>query len=103
MKMVRGITLKKGIQLLAADVHDDKEKYLLPSLLTISQTASDAVAFAHAQGVIHRDLKPENIMLGDYGEVLVMDWGLAKRVRGGNTADPLESEGSTRNPEDGLG
>ena len=38
----------------------------------------DAVAFAHAQGIVHRDLKPENVMLGRFGEVLVMDWGVAK-------------------------
>ena len=41
--------------------------------------AADAIAFAHANGVVHRDLKPENIMLGSFGEVLVMDWGLAVR------------------------
>jgi WD40 repeat protein/serine/threonine protein kinase len=45
--------------------------------LRILLSVADAIAFAHARGVIHRDLKPENIMLGDYGEVLVMDWGIA--------------------------
>jgi WD40 repeat protein len=46
--------------------------------LNILLRVCDAVAFAHVNGVIHRDLKPENVMLGDYGEVLVMDWGLAR-------------------------
>ena len=47
-------------------------------LLRIFLQASDAVAFAHARGVLHRDLKPANVMVGSFGEVLVMDWGLAK-------------------------
>ena len=45
--------------------------------LEVLLSVADAVAFAHARGVVHRDLKPENVMLGEFGEVLVMDWGLA--------------------------
>lgn len=55
-------------------------------LLRIFQKVCEAVAFAHARGVIHRDLKPENIMVGPFGEVLVMDWGVAK-VLGDKPAD----------------
>jgi len=45
--------------------------------IEILMKVADAVAFAHSRGVVHRDLKPENVMLGEFGEVLVMDWGLA--------------------------
>ncbi len=58
--------------------NDVLAKKSLDENLGILLRVADAVAFAHANGVIHRDLKPENIMLGDYGEVLVMDWGLAR-------------------------
>ncbi len=60
----------------------------LPELLRIFQKVCEAVAFAHAHNVVHRDLKPENIMVGDFGEVLVMDWGLSK-VLAQNTAQPI--------------
>src|SRR5690606_25345870 len=53
-------------------------EYTLVSLVTILRQVSQAVHYAHVRGVVHRDLKPDNIMLGDYGEVLVMDWGLAR-------------------------
>ncbi len=80
MKLVEGITLKKVLELLRAEIPATVEKYLLNTLLTIFLKVCDALAFAHAKRVIHRDLKPENIMLGSFGEVLVMDWGLAKVI-----------------------
>jgi eukaryotic-like serine/threonine-protein kinase len=53
----------------------------VPERLRIVHRICEAVAFAHARGVLHRDLKPENIMVGPFGEVLVMDWGLAILLR----------------------
>jgi serine/threonine protein kinase len=53
-----------------------------PDRLRLFLRICDAVGFAHARGVLHRDLKPANIMVGPFGEVLVMDWGLAKLLRG---------------------
>src|SRR5215211_9339813 len=50
--------------------------------LAIVERICEAVAFAHAHGVIHRDLKPQNVMVGPFGEVLVMDWGVAKLIAG---------------------
>lgn len=52
----------------------------IPALMRIFITICQAVAYAHSKGVLHRDLKPENIIIGKYGEVLILDWGLAKYV-----------------------
>jgi serine/threonine protein kinase len=55
-----------------------KEGASLAELLRLFQRVCEPVAFAHSRGIIHRDLKPENVMVGEFGEVLVMDWGIAK-------------------------
>lgn len=56
----------------------------------ILMNVADAVAYAHSRGVIHRDLKPENVMLGDFGEILVIDWGIAVSVAAHGKAAPLD-------------
>ncbi len=88
MKLVQGVTLNDVIEKLKAGDRETLAKYPLNNLLTIFQKACDAVAFAHSRGIIHRDLKPQNIMVGVFGEVLVMDWGLAKILPG----SPAEEE-----------
>jgi len=71
MKEVRGRTLGE----LIADGETP-----LPRLLRICLRICEAVAFAHARGVLHRDLKPANVMVGEFGEVYVLDWGLSAQV-----------------------
>ena len=82
MRLVEGITLSEVLEKIRLKEQAAITKYPLRTLLTIFQKVCDAVAFAHSRGVVHRDLKPDNIMLGEFGEVFVMDWGLAKRLRG---------------------
>jgi WD40 repeat protein len=91
MKMIRGATLEDLLTKIAEGDAATAGKYRLDALLTIFQKICDGVAFAHSRGIIHRDLKPANTMVGEYGEVMVMDWGLAKIA--GEAASIFAEEG----------
>lgn len=85
MPYVQGETLRKILKTTA-----DQEKKgealhhiggSIPALIRIFIQVCQAIAYAHSKGVLHRDIKPENVIVGEYGEVLILDWGLAKLNR----------------------
>ncbi|MCJ8329827.1 MAG: protein kinase [Lentisphaeria bacterium] len=78
MKLVEGEALHEIILKISKSEKGYQDTYNRHKLLDIFRKVCDAVAYAHSRDVIHRDIKPENIMIGQFGEVLLMDWGLAK-------------------------
>src|SRR5688572_23210996 len=85
MKLVRGRPLDEILDLRLVGDDDTLNEFGLRRLLDIFLQVCQAMEYAHARGVIHRDLKPANVMIGDFGEVAVTDWGVAKLLE---TAEP---------------
>ena len=86
MKLVKGHTLAALLEARRDPAHDR------PRFLAIFEAICQTMAYAHARGVIHRDLKPHNVMVGSFGEVQVMDWGLAKVLRTASEIDERTPE-----------
>ncbi len=83
MKLVAGKTFAERI---GEAVDFPSRLALLPNVLAVA----DAIAYAHAEGIIHRDLKPNNVLIGDFGETVVVDWGLGKRLDGDDPTDAVD-------------
>jgi serine/threonine-protein kinase len=94
MKLVRGRTLAD----LLRDEPEGPEH--LPRLLAVVEKLCQAMGYAHSMGVIHRDLKPSNVMVGEFGEVQVMDWGLAKELA---RAEPVTPSGAATQDVETVG
>jgi serine/threonine-protein kinase len=101
MPYVEGDTLKQILRsartrekqgVLQGETSDSVEG-TIPSLIRIFLNICQAVGYAHSKGVLHRDLKPENVIVGKYGEVLILDWGLAKLINKQRTEELNENEG----------
>ena len=86
MKLVKGRTLAALLRERTGPAQD------LPRFLGIFEQTCYTMAYVHARGVIHRDLKPSNVMVGSFGEVQVMDWGLAKVLTQGGIADEAATQ-----------
>ncbi len=98
MKRVRGFTLDEAFR----RARGGDETWSRARVLELFMRACEAVAYAHAKGVVHRDLKPANVMVGSFGEVYVMDWGVARagdhetHVASRETLDPQRTHDTPR-------
>lgn len=81
MKHLEGETMEAALHELRAGNVAYRGRFTIEQRVNVFLGVLDAVRYAHARGILHRDLKPANIMIGQYGEVTVMDWGIAKPIR----------------------
>ncbi|MCP4808221.1 MAG: serine/threonine protein kinase [Proteobacteria bacterium] len=98
MRRIGGETLGSAIEKISALVDPEDSKRERRRLLGLFQRVCLAVDYAHAAGVIHRDLKPDNVMLGRFGEVYVLDWGIAHVDAASWETQDLESSGEPGAP-----
>lgn len=94
MPCVKGETLETIIERLQAGDPLAHAHWTFERRVHLFRQLLDAVSFAHAHGVVHRDIKPANVMVGPYGEVFLMDWGIAKASRANVIADAAPDAGS---------
>ncbi len=92
MELIPGDSLKSIISKLREDNEEYCRTYPLEALLNIFMKVCDAIAYAHSRNVLHLDIKPDNIRVGEFGEVLVCDWGLARVVNASEPKSPVETE-----------
>ncbi len=98
MRAVRGVEWERLLAPETAAEHERALHYDQAAHLRLFQRVCEAVAYAHSQGVVHRDLKPENVLVGDFGEALVTDWGIALDLRRPPEAAAPGSEGFVGTP-----
>ena len=88
MRQLNGVTLSQVIRRLAAGDPEMAKRFPRQRLLRAFTEVCLAIEFAHTRGIVHRDLKPSNIILGDFGEVYVLDWGIAHVMMDEATGNP---------------
>ncbi len=97
MKLVRGSSLRDHLDA-RREAPRDTSRFDRAHQLDVLARVGEALRCAHAHGVIHRDLKPDNVMIGEFSEVLVMDWGLAKQLDAVDAVEPTEPGGGESSP-----
>ncbi len=97
MKKVEGDNLRQILLGIVARDPYYRDKYPRKTLIEVLVQVGQAVAFAHTRGIVHRDLKPANILVGEFGEVMVIDWGLSKVL---DEPDTLHGDLPERDPVD---